>query len=343
MGATRTFVAPSRKARRATMIRTAVIAGAALGFLIAVFLFVGRGGNSNTTLATRPVTAKVLSPSVKYRASAGAVLGDLQSSDKLREKAVIETDPTGLGEFKYADGSIVRVGPSSNFSFTKTRSEGSKRDIASRLVTGKSWHRVTPGFGESSNYQVTVLGATGKVVGTSFATVCPIETDCFYTLVRGRLKVEDSANHTADLKAGDQVEVKFGRLDPVKHLTDEELAADPWITQNLTLDGDSAPAAVDETTTTIEGETTTTLPGETTLTSTGGALPTNVTTRGGATPPPPPPPPVSPGTTTATTQPSATTTPPTSPPTSPPSTSPPCHRNNGTWKPVGCNTSTTTG
>jgi ferric-dicitrate binding protein FerR (iron transport regulator) len=314
MTATRTFVAPSRKARRANILRTAAVIGAAVGFLIVVFVLVGGGGNSDTKLTARPLTAKVLSPTVKFRTSSGATLTELQSSDKLNEKAVIETDATGLGEFEYADHSIVRVGPSSNFSFTKARSEGSKRDIANRLVTGKAWNRVTPGFGESSNYQATVLGATGTVVGTSFAVVCPSETDCFYTLVKGRMRIEDSANHTADLKAGDQVEVKFGRLDPVKHLTDAELAGDSWITQNLNLDGDTTTPTSEETTTSVTGETTTsiTLPGQTTLP---GAA---TTSRSGTTriipvPPPPPPPP----------PPAATTTPATTATTSPATTAPP--------------------
>ncbi len=342
MGATRTFVAPSRRARRATMIRAAIAVGAGLGFLIAVFVIVGGGGGGESKLTARPLTGKVLSPSVKYRAASGGVLTELSSSDKLNEKAVIETDVTGLGEFRYADGSVMRVGPDSNYSLTRARSEGSKRDIASRLVKGKSWHRVTPGFGESSDYQITVLGATGEVIGTSFSVVCPAETDCFYTVVKGRMKVEDAAKRTADLKAGDQVEVKFGRLDPVKHLTDEELAADAWITQNLTLDGDSTlPLPPEETTTSIDGESTTTVFGQTTLTSVGGGpLPTLRSS--GGNPPPPPPPPQGPGpttgTTTATTQPPATTT--TAPATT---TTERCRRNNGTWKPAGCNTGTTGG
>ncbi|MBA3653568.1 MAG: FecR domain-containing protein, partial [Actinobacteria bacterium] len=292
---TRTFVSPSRKARRSAMLRGAVAAGAALGFLVAVFVMVSRGGGDKRTpnLVARPISAKVLSPAVKYRTGAGTDLTDLGTGDKLRENAVIETDETGLGEFHYADGSLMRVGPTSNYTLKKSRTHGNARDIEGKLVSGKTWHRVTP---KDADYKVAVTGATGTVVGTSFAVVCPTEFDCVYTVVRGHVRVEAESDQTAELRAGDQVAVKFGRLDPVKHLTDDEIKNDPWIAQNLNLDGENTPPATDETTTTLEGETTTTIEGQTTIPGIGGPR-TGTTTRtpttrgnsGGGTPPPPPP------------------------------------------------------
>ncbi|HZN15658.1 MAG TPA: FecR domain-containing protein [Acidimicrobiales bacterium] len=330
----RSYVGPSRRARRQQLIRIAALVGGGLGFLIAVFVIVGGGGGGGSKLATTSLTAKVLSPTVKFRSSSGADPVVLQSSDRLREKAVIETDATGLGEFRYADGSIVRVGPSSNYSLTRARTEGTKRDIAGRLVTGRSWHRVVPRSGKDNDYQVTVLGATGRVEGTSFATVCPVETDCFYTVAKGFVIVKDAAGRDAELHAGDQVEVKFGRLDPVKHLTAEELGSDPWIAQNTTLDGDDALPSTEATVTTLAEETTTTLLGDTT-TSVAGQPTTGTTTRGAVTTRPAtgttqPQPNTTQGT-TATTQPQATTT--TAAPTT--TTENPCKRHNGT-RPPGC-------
>jgi hypothetical protein len=262
--ATRTFVAPSRQAKRARVIRTSAAVGAAVGLLFVALFLVNRGGGGGE-LRTTTLSGKVLAPTVSSRSTATADPLEFATGDRLIEGSIIETDATGLGEFEYADGSVVRVGPSSNYTLTKSRTEGDRRDIAGKLTTGRSWHRVTPRSGDDADYKVEVLGATGEVRGTSYAVVCPVETNCFYTVVKGKVHVVDAVRQEADLVAGDQVEVKFGRIEPVKHLTPEEIGADPWLAQNITLDGDTPPDP-GETTTTIEGETTTTIEGETTTT-----------------------------------------------------------------------------
>src|SRR2546421_4565680 len=70
---TRTFVSPSRRARRAAMIRGGVAAGAALGLIIAVLVIAGgRGGEKEIKLAARPLTAKVPAATVRSRTPSGA-------------------------------------------------------------------------------------------------------------------------------------------------------------------------------------------------------------------------------------------------------------------------------
>jgi hypothetical protein len=72
------------------MIRGGIAAGAAVGFLVAVFVVVGGGGGSKAVnLTARPVSAKVLAPTVKYRTSSGADPQELGTDDTLKEKAVI--------------------------------------------------------------------------------------------------------------------------------------------------------------------------------------------------------------------------------------------------------------
>src|SRR5437763_17164397 len=101
---TRTFVSPSRRARRAAMIRGGVAAGAALGLIIAVLVIAGgRSGSKDVKLAARPLTAKVLAPTVRSRTSSGTNPAEVGTGDNINEKAVIETDATGLGEFTYTD------------------------------------------------------------------------------------------------------------------------------------------------------------------------------------------------------------------------------------------------
>lgn len=299
------------------MIRAGAVGGAAIGLLVALFMMIGGGGGGggSADLVAKPVDAKVLSPGVKFRQGGGAA-AELGTGDALNEGVVIETDETGLAEFRYADDSLLRVGPGSNYTLDKTRATSNARDIVGKLATGKTWHVVTP---KDADYAIRVTGATGTVVGTTVSVVCATEFDCAYTVIRGRLEVDAESEQEAELEAGDQVQVKFGRLDPVRRLTAEEMAADPWIAQNLNLDGEIVEVPP-ETTTTLEGETTTTLegvPGETTVPGRTGTTRT-VTTRdnGGGTPPgtsPPPPPPPPPGTqpTTATTSAPTTTSPPT--------------------------------
>lgn len=319
----RMYVGPSRRARRAQYTRTAAVAGAALGLLIAVLVITRGGGGS---LPIRPVTAKVLSTTVQAKPSAGGTVRTLSDGDTVKENAVIETDAAGMGEFQYADGSVFRVGPSSEYSLTKARTNGSRREIASRVVSGKSWQHVAKKSG-SSKYEVSVLGATGQVKGTSFAVECSVENDCTYTLVKGKLHLKDAVGHTADMNDGDQVEVKFGRLEPPSHLSDAELGADPWIAQNITLDGGTAPPTSEETTTSLEdttttagGDTTTTLLGATTVPVQPGVT-TGTTARSGGTGGTTPPGTNPPGTSPPTTHPATTTPPP--PSTSPPTTAAP--------------------
>jgi ferric-dicitrate binding protein FerR (iron transport regulator) len=335
---TRTFVAPSRAAKRTRYVRAGIASGAALGLLLAIFVIAGNGGGG--ALKPRPVTGKVLAPTVKTRTDSSSDPLEMASGDELREGSVVETDATGLGEFTYADGSLLRVGASSNYTLTHARSQSNKRDITGKLVTGKTWHRVAPQSDKSSLYEISVLGAVGKVTGTSFAVTCEVETDCFYTVVKGKVRVTDAVKQTADLNAGDRIEIKFGRLDAVKHLTPEEIGSDPWIAQNITLDGDTAPPSTEGTTTTLFEETTTTLFGETTTSGVGGVVTTSRTgttqRNGGATPPPPPPP--SPGTTqgtTATTSPATTSPPTTAAPTTTTKVGP-CKQTSTTKKPPQC-------
>jgi hypothetical protein len=318
----------SRRARQQRWFRLAMIIGAVVGLSAAIVL-AGKMGKS--TIAATAISAKVLQPTLQQGAASEGSFSIVDKSAQLDERTMLRTDGTGFAELTYGDGSLSRIGDNTTYEITRSRVKGDTRDLRGALTKGKSWHNVKPNSGDKSVYEVKVLGGTGTVKGTAFATTCEVaETDCFYTVVKGIVHLVDSAGRTADLGPGDRVEVSFGKLGDTMKLTAEELAADPWIAQNMQLDAGgelvTTTTSIDPnaTTTTFDpNATTTTLFGATTIPGvvTPGQRTTTPTRAGGGSPPPPPPQPQppSPATTTATsppaTEPPATTTTAGGPPT----------------------------
>jgi hypothetical protein len=217
--------AADRTAKRRTVMALAagvLAAIAGVGFIVA-----------------RPVPAssiadlEVIEDRVELTPEGSDEFEEARTGQSLEEGIRLRTDRTGLAAISYADGSLTRVGPSTEFELTTLRTGGPERQIVGRLEAGQTFHRVTEVTGSSSRFEVETSKAVAAVRGTEFAVQCVIRDQCEIGVVEGRVAVRTPDGREVEVPAGRRVTVtgegQIGRLELLSR-------SDPWIETNQELD-----------------------------------------------------------------------------------------------------------
>jgi hypothetical protein len=159
---------------------------------LAVFGAGGAGaasGSSSDPLATLKIRAQGVE--IKHKGESSYATAD--DGDPLVQGDALKTDATGLAEIAYSDGSITRLGSSTEFTISKLTNKKGARQTQGTLTVGSTWNRAAK-VSESGSFEIKAGGATAAVEGTAFVVTCPAEgaatESCSVTAVVDNISVD---------------------------------------------------------------------------------------------------------------------------------------------------------
>ena len=117
-------------------------------------------------------TVKVLAPGVEIQAKNAKAFTAAKDGQQLQQGDALKTDATGKAEIAYTDGSLTRLGESTEFVITKLTDKKGARQTQGTLTVGSTWNRAAK-VSESGEFSIKAGGATAAVEGTAFVVTCP--------------------------------------------------------------------------------------------------------------------------------------------------------------------------
>jgi hypothetical protein len=141
-----------------------VVAG---GVAVADGSFAHAAAKKSGVLATLNVQADGVQ--VKAKGASGFVAA--REGQSLKQGDALRTDGTGRAEIAYTDGSLTRLGASTEFSITKLTDKKGARQTQGTLTVGSTWNRAAK-VSESGSFEIKAGGATAAVEGTAFVVSC---------------------------------------------------------------------------------------------------------------------------------------------------------------------------
>jgi hypothetical protein len=178
-----------------------------------------------------------------------------KSNQKISVGDTVQTDPAGLAEIQFKDGSLTRLDHNSIFTLDTLVDKTGKRKVEGTVSAGQTWNRVQQ-LSETESFEQKGNGATAAVLGTAFATKCALpagtafsvvktrkalkklkrSTNCQFTLVDGQLQLT-SLGKVVGVGRGQSVGVDAaGTAGDAITIPPDILFTDAWITTNLDLD-----------------------------------------------------------------------------------------------------------
>ncbi len=186
----------------------------------------------------------VVDRTVEISPDGGDGFREARGGDSLEEGSRVRTDESGFAELSYADGSVSRIGPDTEYQLTRLRTDQNSRDIVGSLKVGQTFHRVSKVTGSGSRFEVQTSKAVAAVRGTEFAVQCVIADICEVGVVEGRVAVLTPDGKTVEVPAGRKVVVDgSGDLSELLFISQ----SDPWIEKNKELDSAPAPSSEEST------------------------------------------------------------------------------------------------
>ena len=204
-----------------------------LGVLAAVLaLFLATVVILQPTNASAFASVNVLEDKVSARQGDGP-MRPLDANTSLGEGTSLQTDSTGMAELDYFDGSLMRLGPGSEYRL-ETLQEGDSKAIVGNLEIGRTFHRVNELSG-SQRYEVRTANAVASVRGTEFLVICETRGLCEFGVIKGTVGVTSrETGQVVLLGPGQEVTVnEDGTLSEVRPLD----LTDAWLSLNLQIDG----------------------------------------------------------------------------------------------------------
>ena len=126
---------------------------------------------SNTASAAVLATLKVQSPEVTIKVKGKAAYTAAKDGQVLRQGDALKTDADGKAEIDYTDGSLTRLGPSTEFKISKLTNKRGGRQTEGTLSVGETWNRAAK-VAETGSFEVKAGGTTAAVEGTAFVVKC---------------------------------------------------------------------------------------------------------------------------------------------------------------------------
>jgi hypothetical protein len=208
--------------------------------LLAFFALPAAAKTKTKTTSPAPSLAnlKIQAAAVTVKPSGKAKYVAAKDGQVLHQGDAIKTDAAGKAEIDYTDGSLTRLGSSTEFTITKLTNERGGRQTEGTIKVGETWNRASK-VSETSSFEIKAGGTTAAVEGTAFSFV--------YTLVNGQLtativavvdtvKVSSANGGTAELPPATKLVAVGGNLGPVVTVTFDELNGNVQIAGNLLLD-----------------------------------------------------------------------------------------------------------
>ncbi len=143
-------------------------------------------GKKSAVLAT----LKIQTDGVQVKAKGSSGFEAAKEGQGLKQGDALKTDATGRAEIAYTDGSLTRLGESTEFSITKLTNKKGARQTQGTLTVGSTWNRAAK-VSESGSFEIKAGGATAAVEGTAFVASCAqVDTACIITAVVDDISVD---------------------------------------------------------------------------------------------------------------------------------------------------------
>jgi hypothetical protein len=198
----------------------------------------GSSGSKKSAAAKPFATLRVLAPSAQVRRVGATTAIAARDGLRLRQGDTVLTDAAGLVQVDYTDGSLTRLGPTTEFTIDVLTEERGAHQTRGGLSVGETWSRAAK-VTESGSFEVRAGGTTAAVEGTAFAFGC-VETPggkvCTIIDVVDPVAVTTASGGLAKLDPATSVVSTDDELGAKSPVTYEQLAANPFIVQNLLLD-----------------------------------------------------------------------------------------------------------
>jgi len=151
-------------------------------------------------LAAAPARAQARSAQVSalegtaQRSRAGASGGALRVGSALSEGDTVETRAASRLEIRFADGSVLRLGPSARLTLVEAHFTGAApRRLSARLFFGKLWAKVTSVLQGEQKFQVETENAVAGVRGTTFRVDANADKSVLVRVYDGQVAVGKGA------------------------------------------------------------------------------------------------------------------------------------------------------
>jgi hypothetical protein len=171
-----------------------------------MFLLAALGGAP--PLAAQPRTAQVsaLEGSAQRSRGGGAKTG-LRLGAAVGQGDTLETGEGARLEIRFADDSILRLGPAARLQLSEAHFGGrARRKLSARLFFGKLWAKVTSAIHGEERFQVETENAVAGVRGTTFRVDANQDNSVLVRVYDGQVAVAPGAATGAG-KGGERREV----------------------------------------------------------------------------------------------------------------------------------------
>lgn len=146
----------------------------------------------------------------------------------LNEGDSVKTLDKSRAEIVFFEGSVTRLGPSTEVTIEKTAQAGdnqNSRDISLKVILGRTWHRVKKMFSSESRYEVKTATAVATARGTTFRVDVDVTGKSICYIVDGSVDVASMDGKVVNLENGDKITVAPG-ASVTKEMIQKILAGD---------------------------------------------------------------------------------------------------------------------
>ncbi len=173
---------------------------------LAAFLLVALGSAPRLAAQTRVAQVSALEGSAQ-RSRPGGAKTDLRIGAAVGQGDTLETREGARLEIRFADGSVLRLGPGAKLQLSEAHFGGrTGRKLSARLFLGKLWAKVTSAIQGEQKFQVETENAVAGVRGTTFRVDANQDKSVLVRVYDGEVAVAQGAPAGAP-KQGERREV----------------------------------------------------------------------------------------------------------------------------------------
>lgn len=209
--------------------------------------------SANSSAPATAATTDVVSPPAGGGSVVVAALGAIVSAGPAaaltavqgeRASAVgdtVRTDAAGLGELRFPDGSLARIGKNTQLVLVELTAAAVQRTRTS-LSVGDTWHQVKDLTASDAVYEVATPVGVAAVRGTTFALSCS-PTQCVLTVLEGEVTFTPKSGNPVDVPGPGSLTATAAGPGAPQSIAPQQLQADPWIAANIARGSADATAA----------------------------------------------------------------------------------------------------
>jgi hypothetical protein len=208
----------------------------------------GAEGGASPTPKVPADGALAVSLGTQVEAGPEAELKAVAATRDLATGDLVRTDPTGLAELRFPDGSLTRLASTEQMTLTELTAAAVQR-TRQKLTIGQTWHKVSAITAPGGAYEVATPVGVAAVRGTVFGLTCVAGPSCTLTVLEGKVEFTPTGKAPVLVEPFQRLTVTAAGADAPRAVPAALVRADPWLSANVDRDRlgallDQAPAAI---------------------------------------------------------------------------------------------------